>query len=90
MWEVGYLGLPAVAVIVADNQVAGARAAEAHGFLEAVDGRAGADVVELVERCARLASDPRRRRQMSGAGRELFDGRGAERVAEELSRDRRA
>ena len=84
MWEVGYLGLPAVAVIVADNQVAGARAAEARGFLEAADGRAGADPVELVERCARLASDLRLRGRMSTAGPCLFDGRGAERVAEEL------
>ena len=85
MWEVGYLGLPSLAVIVAENQVAAAEAAATHGFLEAIDGRNGADVVSIVERCQVLAADVVRRQEMSAAGRELFDGRGAARVAAEIA-----
>jgi UDP-2,4-diacetamido-2,4,6-trideoxy-beta-L-altropyranose hydrolase len=84
MWEVGYLGLPAIAVVVADNQSAAAAAAEQRGFVEAVDARSALDVAPLAERCAALVSDPARRRSMSSAGRAVFDGLGASRAAIEI------
>ncbi len=81
MWETGYLGLPALAVIVADNQWAGGRAAAEHGLVEAIDGRRDLAVAALLERCKHMTSDVERRRAMSSAGRGLFDRNGANRVA---------
>jgi UDP-2,4-diacetamido-2,4,6-trideoxy-beta-L-altropyranose hydrolase len=84
MWEVGFLGLPAVALVVAENQRAGAQAAASRGFLEAVDVLGGADIAHVVDECERLASDAVRRGEMSAIGRALFDGNGASRVADEI------
>lgn len=88
LWEVGYLGLPSVAVVVADNQVNGASAAAARGFVDVVDARATEAMVATVgalgARCRTLAADVERRRAMAEAGRVLFDGLGAGRAADEI------
>jgi spore coat polysaccharide biosynthesis predicted glycosyltransferase SpsG len=82
LWEVASLGIPAVAAVVADNQEAGTAAAAAAGFVVGIDVRnddRGADVV--AEAVLALLDDPARRAAMAAAGRTLFDGRGAARVA---------
>jgi UDP-2,4-diacetamido-2,4,6-trideoxy-beta-L-altropyranose hydrolase len=84
MWEVGHLGLPAIAVVVAENQRAAAAAAADRGFIETVDGSGGPDTAELAERCAVLTADLARRQRMSTVGRELIDGQGPSRVAAEI------
>ncbi len=76
LWEVGYLGLPAVAIVVADNQRAAAKASEAAGFV------VGADPDGVRATVAELLVDPTRRGTMRTAGQALFDGRGATRVAD--------
>jgi spore coat polysaccharide biosynthesis predicted glycosyltransferase SpsG len=82
LWEVASLGIPTVAAVVADNQVAGTAAAENAGFVVGVDvrggRRTGADVAHAV---IALLDDADRRISMATAGQTLFDGRGAERVA---------
>lgn len=81
LWEVASLGIPAVAAVVADNQQAGTAAAEAAGFVAAVDVRNGdRDAADVAEAVLALLDDPARRASMATAGRTLFDGRGAERV----------
>jgi UDP-2,4-diacetamido-2,4,6-trideoxy-beta-L-altropyranose hydrolase len=81
LWEVASLGIPAVAAVVADNQVAGTAAAEAAGFVTGVDVRDGdRGAPDVAEAVLALLDDPARRAAMARAGRTLFDGRGAERV----------
>jgi UDP-2,4-diacetamido-2,4,6-trideoxy-beta-L-altropyranose hydrolase len=86
LWEVGVVGLPSLAVVVADNQVEGTAAAVAAGFVESADVRAsGFDVDHLVERTLGLLDDRPRRAAMAAAGRTLFDGDGRWRVAAAVS-----
>jgi UDP-2,4-diacetamido-2,4,6-trideoxy-beta-L-altropyranose hydrolase len=78
LWEVAYIGLPAVAVVVADNQVAAAKASEAEGFVVC----AGADGVAGAARA--LLRDASRRAAMRAAGQPRFDGLGPARVADAI------
>lgn len=81
MLEAAALGLPAVAVVTAENQRAqAARLAEA-GAAELVD---GADPDEIASRAAALGADAARRAALSAAAQRSVDGRGAHRVASEL------
>jgi UDP-2,4-diacetamido-2,4,6-trideoxy-beta-L-altropyranose hydrolase len=89
-WETGYLGLPAIALTVADNQVAAGHAAERHGLVDVVDARRGADAGSIADRCLQLLADHERRRAMAARGRALFDDLGPTRVAEEIERVARA
>jgi spore coat polysaccharide biosynthesis predicted glycosyltransferase SpsG len=76
LWEVAYLGLPAVAIVVADNQRAAAKAAEAAGFVTLAE----PDSVRAA--VVGLLADPARRGAMRVAGQAHFDGFGAARVAD--------
>jgi UDP-2,4-diacetamido-2,4,6-trideoxy-beta-L-altropyranose hydrolase len=76
LWEVGYLGLPAVAIVVADNQRAAAKASESAGFVTVAE----PDGVRAA--VAELLADRARRATMRSAGQALFDGLGAARVAD--------
>ena len=84
LWEVAFLGLPAVAAIVADNQLFGTYAAASRGFVAAVDVRAESDAQGILAAVRSLLDDADRRRQMTCSGRTVFDGRGAARVVEAL------
>lgn len=86
LWEVAFLGLPALAVIVADNQVKGSLEAERAGFVITVDARTSnandaRDVIAMVQD---LLADPVRLHRMSELGSALFDGRGASRIVAEI------
>jgi spore coat polysaccharide biosynthesis predicted glycosyltransferase SpsG len=76
LWEVGYVGLPAVAIVVADNQRAAAKAADAAGFV------VHANMAEVAAIVGTL--DAARRSAMRDAGQALFDGGGAARVADAI------
>ena len=89
LWELAMLGIPAVAAIVADNQLAGSQAAVQAGFTVSVDARSSVTNLssaaeQLVERALGLAASLKQRQQMSVAGRGCFDGRGASRVSREI------
>ena len=82
-WELAYLGIPALLLVVADNQEAIARGlhdagvARSLGWFDRVtDDALAAEVVAL-------AADPARA-EMSRKGRHLIDGRGASRVVDAL------
>lgn len=82
-WELAALGVPALLVVVADNQRPVADCCVAAGCATLLDAtlRAGDDVVADARRfVATLADDPGRRAAMARAGRALVDGRGADRV----------
>ena len=80
IWEACFLGIPAVAVIVADNQVAGATLAGANGVVEVIDSREGVDVERVASLVRELVRSPAQRQRMSTAGRQLVDGHGVNRV----------
>ena len=83
-WELAFMGLPSVVMILAENQ---------RGIAEALDGAGIAMNAGYFDRVsdARLAQAlvglllaPERRRQMSQTGQQLVDGGGAGRVIETL------
>lgn len=77
-WELAFMGLPSLLLVLAENQHVVAR-----GMIEA-----GAAVIGEVERAGeqlnRLLEDGSALGRMAAAGRALVDGRGAERVASAL------
>lgn len=81
-WERCVLALPALTLILANNQIAAARALEATGVTPCLDATApdfGAAFVALAQS---LIADADRRAALSTASAMVCDGRGAERVAE--------
>ncbi|MGQ0644452.1 MAG: UDP-2,4-diacetamido-2,4,6-trideoxy-beta-L-altropyranose hydrolase [Elusimicrobiota bacterium] len=79
-WELAYMGVPFLTVVLADNQrivadgLAKAGAAENlgwHGDLESAD---------IARRLESLLKSPEKRRSMGARGRELVDGQGPDRI----------
>lgn len=88
--ELAAFRVPMVLAIVADNQEPGARAAERAGWGVAIDVRGSSDGAErLADAATALWHDDRRRAAMARAMQGAVDGRGAERLADELLRHAR-
>ena len=85
-WELACLGVPALIVVIADNQRAVARAAGNAGAAFVLGESDHLDPRDLTTAITALAADPERRQRMSDAGRKLVDGKGAERVAAAVAR----
>ena len=81
MWEMASLGVPFIAIVIAENQRQVVAAMAGDGY-PAVDGAAVAR--DLPPAVAALAADAARREALSRRARQLVDGRGAERVCEAL------
>jgi UDP-2,4-diacetamido-2,4,6-trideoxy-beta-L-altropyranose hydrolase len=79
-WEYCALGLPAVVVAVAENQVSAAEALHASGAARLIPGGARFAVVEMAELITRLVNSIEERRSLSQVARTLVDGGGASRV----------
>lgn len=79
LWEAAHVGLPVIAVTVAQNQVRTSAAAHEAGFAIVVDARSRR-VSAVVEAVRRLHTDGGRRRTMRLRGKALVDGRGVERI----------
>lgn len=84
LWEACFLGLPSVALIVADNQVGGSQKAASLGACELIDCRNETDMKAIRDRVAALINSPQRRESMSRAGKRLIDGNGVFRVARSI------
>jgi UDP-2,4-diacetamido-2,4,6-trideoxy-beta-L-altropyranose hydrolase len=84
LWEVAALGLPAVALVVADNQVLGTRTFTDEGCGLSLDARRAAPTMDIRKAVSRLVRDNALRARMSRAGRRLVDGAGAARVADSI------
>lgn len=78
--ELAALGVPFVLAITADNQAAAAGESAAAGFCQVVDACAGDAVLSIVQSALELWRNPARRVVMGERGREIVDGRGADRV----------
>jgi spore coat polysaccharide biosynthesis predicted glycosyltransferase SpsG len=81
-WERCVLALPALTLILADNQIAAARALEAAGVTACLDVNAADFETAFVALARSLIDDTDRRAALSAASATVCDGRGAERVAE--------
>lgn len=80
MWEACYLGVPAVALVVADNQAPAAMAAAKSGAVWQIDCRNRVDPSLVAATVGGLLASPQTRHRMSKLGSSLVDGRGVERV----------
>jgi spore coat polysaccharide biosynthesis predicted glycosyltransferase SpsG len=82
LWEAAMLGVPSIAVIVAENQRLAAVAAGHLGFTVVVDHTLNSKASIVIEEVLSLSKD--RLEEMSKAGRMAVDGRGAFRIVKEL------
>lgn len=81
-WERCVLALPALTLILADNQVAAARALEAAGVTPCLEVGAAGFETAFVREVEGLLASGERQAELSAASATVCDGRGADRVAE--------
>jgi UDP-2,4-diacetamido-2,4,6-trideoxy-beta-L-altropyranose hydrolase len=84
--EFACLGIPTVALILADNQRAVAKALSDAGAARVLDAASRLESDQLADAVIALASAHAARGRMSAAGQALIDGKGATRVAGEAVR----
>ena len=85
-WELACLGVPAVLMVLADNQQRIADGLHASGFALSLGAAAPFPARGLLDAVAALLRDPQRCARMARAGRRLIDGAGADRAAGALLR----
>lgn len=82
LFELAWAGLPAIAVILADNQIFNARSFQKLGTLKIAGTHKNPDLLRNTHRLlTQLALDGKTRKDMSQAGSGLLDGKGALRIA---------
>ncbi|MDR3400888.1 MAG: UDP-2,4-diacetamido-2,4,6-trideoxy-beta-L-altropyranose hydrolase [Chthoniobacter sp.] len=84
--ELACMGLPALLMVLAENQRLIAEYLHEQGLARYLGWHHELNPVRLREAIFALAGDPKTRDNMSARGRSLVDGRGAGRVAAELSK----
>ena len=83
-WELAFMGLPTVVLVLAENQQGIAAGLGEAGVVLNLGWYAEASIAQVANTLAGLLEDRGLRRQMSQQGRELVDGLGSERVGEFL------
>jgi UDP-2,4-diacetamido-2,4,6-trideoxy-beta-L-altropyranose hydrolase len=83
-WERCCLGVPAIVVSIADNQVPASKDLDRLGVIHYLGPDAAAREHTIRDAVSTLAANAAMRDDMATKGRQLTDGRGAERVAELL------
>jgi UDP-2,4-diacetamido-2,4,6-trideoxy-beta-L-altropyranose hydrolase len=83
-WEAAFMGLPSLVVILADNQENMAQELAAQGVVRNLGWHHALTEPAVGAAIAELVRDAVARRMMSGRGRQLVDGCGAERVVRAL------
>jgi UDP-2,4-diacetamido-2,4,6-trideoxy-beta-L-altropyranose hydrolase len=81
MWEMACMGVPFIPIVIADNQRQAAAAMARDGYPAIERSAVSSELPALV---TALAADAGRRETLSRRGRQLVDGRGAERVCAAL------
>jgi UDP-2,4-diacetamido-2,4,6-trideoxy-beta-L-altropyranose hydrolase len=79
-WELAYLGLPAIVIALSRDQKEIASGLARNHVAVSLGWHANLSEERISDTLNGLLGDPEQRRAMSGRGRELVDGRGAERV----------
>ena len=84
-YELAASGTPAVAICLADNQAANLAGLAQAGTLDYCGSARDDDLGVKIDAALKvLAADVKRRQEMSARGRQLVDGRGAQRVAQAI------
>ena len=83
-WELAFMGLPAVAIVCADNQQAVAESLHQAGALESLGDHMMLSNRDIAAALKCLLRSERMRRSMSERGRAIVDGLGAYRVVERM------
>jgi spore coat polysaccharide biosynthesis predicted glycosyltransferase SpsG len=83
-WEMAFLGLPSLTLVLAENQRQNAERLDEMGICENLGWENALDAERMASALRRLIDDANARREMSRLGRELFDGQGAARVVRTL------
>ncbi len=86
-WEMCFLGLPALLMVLADNQQGIADELGKNGIVVNLGGTSDVTASKVAAQVRSIADSPARRQEMSERGRALVDGRGAERVVRVLQGD---
>src|SRR5262249_42676114 len=79
-WELAFMGLPALLVALAPNQVGNVREIAAYGAAQSLGWHQSLGPETVATELAALLRDAKRRAEMSRRGRSLIDGQGAFRV----------
>jgi UDP-2,4-diacetamido-2,4,6-trideoxy-beta-L-altropyranose hydrolase len=87
-WERCCVGLPAVVVAIAENQVEVSRAAADAGAIVFLGSAADLSEADLAAGIRTVIANPGLRTAVSQAGQKLVDGQGCERVATAMSADK--
>ena len=85
-WELAFMGVPTLAVVLASNQQRSVDGLSALGVVENLGWHAEMAEAETALKVRRLLNDRSRRKLMSQAGQALVDGMGARRVIAAMSR----
>lgn len=83
-WELAHAGLPAVVVVVADNQRRAAELLARDGVVVSAGWHAELTAAHLQDAMRSLLDDPDRRSAMAAHGRSMVDGRGSERTVRRM------
>src|SRR5262249_25842482 len=83
-WELAFLGLPTLALVLAENQESLVQGLAERGVVRSLGWHDQVSVESLAAAAEALIADGPARAAMSAAGRRLVDGRGAHRVVEVL------
>lgn len=83
-WELAFMGLPAIVLILADNQRAVAEGLDEAGVVVNLGWHKDLAAVDITQALVRLAAAADQRTEMSKRGPELVDGKGNDRVLSEL------
>jgi len=84
LWELAYMGVPTIAVIVAENQRSPAEAYAAQGCGVVLDLLADGPNTPLTEQIAKMMGDAELRQGYANRGRQLIDGMGVVRVCQKI------
>ena len=88
-WELAFMGLPSILMVLADNQKGVARGLDQTGAAISLDEHNRVSQRDLQETLSGLLQDVGLRQQISQQARALVDGKGAARVVEALMTGRR-
>jgi UDP-2,4-diacetamido-2,4,6-trideoxy-beta-L-altropyranose hydrolase len=84
LWELAYMGVPALVLILADNQEPSSKLLDRLGSVHCLGRPRQLTDQEILDTVAELIRDSERRRRMAVCGQSLVDGRGGERVVRKM------
>ncbi len=87
-WELAFMELPSINIVLADNQKIIAESIDKAGFAVNLGWHTDLSVKKLAHELKGLINSSRKRRQMSNRGRLLIDGHGAYRISDILSQSK--